>query len=46
MCQGGCRAGYFGVMDKCLVTKDILPDILRWYIGRKENDAICNRKLK
>lgn len=43
MCQGGCRAGYFGVMDKCLVTKNILPDILRWYVGRMEN-AVTFRK--
>lgn len=44
ICQGGCRAGYLGSMERCIVTKDILPDILKWYVKRKEKETDCAPK--
>jgi uncharacterized protein len=37
LCQGGCRSSNFTKMPKCYVNKEILPDILKWYIESLES---------
>ena len=36
LCQGGCRSSYFTKMPRCYSYKEILPDILRWYVSTLE----------
>lgn len=32
ICQGGCRASQVTTMPQCFAYKEIVPDILRWYV--------------
>lgn len=32
LCQGGCRSAKFTAMQRCYVNKDILPELLKWYV--------------
>lgn len=34
LCQGGCRSSSFTAMPKCYPYKDILPEMIRWYVGK------------
>lgn len=33
LCQGGCRSSHFTEMPQCFVYKDILDEILKWYVS-------------
>lgn len=40
LCQGGCRSSYFTKMPQCFAYKEILPDILTWYVTRLEEGRV------
>lgn len=37
LCQGGCRASKFNVMPQCFAYKDILDDIIKWYVKYQQD---------
>ena len=34
LCQGGCRSSLFTKMPRCFAYKDILPELLVWYVSK------------
>lgn len=44
ICQGGCRSAKFTAMPQCFAYKEIVPDMVKWYVnylkGEKEKAKI------
>lgn len=36
LCQGGCKSSYFTSMPQCFAFKDIIEDVIRWYVDKLE----------
>lgn len=36
LCQGGCRTSRVTDMPRCIAFKEIIPDLLRWYVCHEE----------
>lgn len=34
LCQGGCKSSHFTAMPKCYPYKEILPEMIRWYVNK------------
>lgn len=37
ICQGGCKASHFTQMPQCFALKEIIKDIIFWYVEKIEN---------
>lgn len=34
LCQGGCKSSHFTAMPKCYPYKEILPEMIKWYVNK------------